>query len=335
MVPFRGDCCCQMLEPEKMEERKILFREWSFLECAATRQSTANHPWVLRTASAMDSRPVVSRRSEISRCQISLRRSFSLPRRNPRVPSSRLAEWVAVGFVPKRLPPVAANATAALATGAVAASSSATNSTMESAAENGIMPLFASLSKAAPVRLLSAVTATTAADSAALTAAAAAGPGADAVIARGLTDVDYRRMFGDVPKSTALRFRSLPPGAESFGGFESGAEQARFEDDLRWITSIWCCTNKRWGEAEGVLGLRDGGPGHIMCERETGGSASYGQTFACCGISRQLSDHAFPPQHTAAAAGRAGTTCSGTCCRTRTVLGGSSRQSTSSTLGLR
>ncbi len=71
------------------------------------------------------------------------------------------------------------------------------------------------------------------------------------LLPRGVTAGDARTLLASLSDRRHLRFRSMPPGAASFGGFEEPAEARSFEEKIRQVPAMWCCINEQQAKERG------------------------------------------------------------------------------------
>ena len=71
------------------------------------------------------------------------------------------------------------------------------------------------------------------------------------LLPRGVTSGDVRTLLAPLASRRHLRFRSMPPGAEAFGGFDDAAEGAAFAEHLKQAPAMWCCIDERAAKARG------------------------------------------------------------------------------------
>ena len=71
------------------------------------------------------------------------------------------------------------------------------------------------------------------------------------LLPRGVTASDVKILLAPLAERRHLRFKSMPPGPLSFGGFEEPAEKEAFETMLRNSVAMWCCINEQQAKARG------------------------------------------------------------------------------------
>jgi hypothetical protein len=71
------------------------------------------------------------------------------------------------------------------------------------------------------------------------------------LLPRGVTASDARTLLEPLRDRRHLRFRSMPPGAQSFGGFDVAEEARQWEELIRAVPAMWCCINEQQARERG------------------------------------------------------------------------------------